>query len=76
MEATKLDLISTKDLVDELCKRHDGLVISGIKFTTMTNFVLTKHWAGNHFVCLGLLADMEHLINKKGDTCFIPNQNG
>ncbi len=62
-----LTLVSNKDLIDELAKRHDGLVISGIKFTTQTNFLLTKHWGGNHFVCLGLLSDMARIINKKSD---------
>lgn len=69
-QLTDLTLISNKELIDELAKRHDGLVVAGIRFNTTTNFVLTKHWGGNHFVCLGVLEDMKHQINRHGEKSF------
>ncbi len=69
-QKTDLTFIPTKEMIAELAKRHDGLVIAGIKFTTPTNFALTKYWGGNHFVCLGVLEDMKHQINKQGDRNF------
>lgn len=62
--------MSTNELIAEIARRHDGLVIAGIKFTTMTNFELTKYWGGNHFVCLGVLEDMKYQINRHGEKCF------
>lgn len=69
-DVTNLTLIPTKELIDELVKRHDGLVVAGIKFTTQYNFALTKHWCGNHFVCLGMIEDMKHQINRQGEKSF------
>lgn len=69
---SKIDLtfVSTADMIAEMQKRHDGLCIAGIKFTTAHHFTCTKHWGGNHFVCLGILQDLIHQINKKGDASF------
>ncbi len=72
-QATDLTFVSTADIIKEMAKRHDGMVIAGIKFTTPTNFALTKYWGGNHFVCLGILEDMKHQINKAGDRAFTPD---
>lgn len=69
-----LSLVDIKDIINELVKRHDGLVIAGIKFTTISNFVLTKHWGGNHFVCLGILEDMKYQINRTGEVNFIQDK--
>lgn len=74
MSQVDLTFISNKELIDELAKRHDGLVIAGIKFTTMTNFMLTKHWVGNHFVCLGIVEDMKRQINRNGEKSFMPDK--
>lgn len=65
-----LTFVPTQELINEMAKRHDGMVIAGIKFTTPVNFALTKYWGGNHFVCLGILEDMKHQINKQGDRNF------
>jgi hypothetical protein len=69
-QAIDLTFVSNKELIDELVKRHDGLVVAGIKFTTQNNFLLTKHWSGNHFLVLGILEDMKHQVNKNGDKNF------
>lgn len=73
-EVTDLTFISTKELIDEVARRHDGIVIAGIKFTSQHHFKLTKHWAGNHFVCLGVLEDMKHQINRNGEKNFVEDQ--
>lgn len=74
MNQTDLTLVSNKELIDELAKRHDGFIVAGIRFTTKDNFSLTKYWAGNHFVCLGILEDMKHQINRNGERSFTPDQ--
>lgn len=74
LQQNDLALISTKDLIDEIVKRHDGMVIAGIKFNTQTSYVLTKHWSGNHFVCLGVIEDMKHQINRQGENNFIKDK--
>lgn len=73
-QATDLTFVPNGDLINELAKRHDGLVIAGIKFNTPMNFVLTKYWGGNHFVCLGVLEDMKHQINRHGEKNFTPDK--
>lgn len=69
-----LTFIPSKELIDELTKRHDGLVIAGIKFTSQVHFKLTKHWCGNHFVCLGMVEDMKHQINRDGEKNFVQDK--
>lgn len=69
-----LTFVSTQELIAELAKRHDGLVVAGIKFTSITNFNLTKHWGGNHFVILGILEDIKHQVNKQGDKNFTQDE--
>lgn len=72
-QAIDLTFVSNKELIDELAKRHDGMVVAGIKFTTQTNFMLTKHWGGNHFVVLGILEDLKHQVNRQGEKNFTPD---
>lgn len=73
-QAIDLTFTPTQELINEMAKRHDGLVIAGIKFTTPVNFALTKYWGGNHFICSGILEDMKHQINRHGDNKFIQDQ--
>lgn len=73
-QATDLTFIPTQELITEMAKRHDGLVIAGIKFNTNSAFVLTKYWGGNHFVCLGMIEDMKHQINRQGERSFTPDK--
>lgn len=69
-----ITFVPTQELINELAKRHDGMIVAGIKFTTMSNFALTKYWGGNHFVCLGILEDMKHQINRQGEKSFIQDK--
>lgn len=70
MNNTDLTFVPTQELISEMARRHDGMIIAGIKFNTMANFSLTKYWGGNHFVCLGILEDMKHQINRQGEKSF------
>lgn len=70
MAKDNITLIPTAQLIEELAARHDGLIVAGIKFTTTKNFSLTKHWGGNHFICLGILQDTIHQVNKNGDRSY------
>lgn len=74
MNNIDVSLIPVEDLIKELVRRHDGIIIAGIKFTTQHNYVLTRHWSGNHFVCLGILEDAKHQINRKGEDSFTPDK--
>lgn len=73
-ETIDLTFVSTKEMIDELVKRHDGLIVAGIKFTSQAQYILTKHWCGNHFVCLGVIEDMKHQINRSGEKKFIKDE--
>ena len=68
MESNKtidLTFIATKELIEELDKRYDALNIAGIKFTNVNGgYSVTRHWNGHRYVCLGLLANLESLINE------------
>lgn len=61
----KVDLtfMSSKELIDELAKRNDALVVLGMRFETNSKYAVTRYFQGNRFVCLGLLANEESRIN-------------
>ena len=64
-----LALCSSKDLVDELARRHDAFVIAGMKFTdNRGGYRVTRYHNGHRYVCLGLLNNLESLINKEENT--------
>ncbi len=60
-----LTFISTLDLVEELKKRHDALVVCGMKFTTGTQYEIFRHYSGHSYVCLGMMAQLESNITEK-----------
>lgn len=64
-ESTKdLTFVPTLQLVEELKKRHDALIVCGVRFTDVKGAykVLRVH-NGHRFVCLSLLSNMESIIN-------------
>ena len=64
-ETNALTFSSTEDLLKELHKRHDALIVSGVKFTNVNGeYVLTRFFRGHHIVCLGLLNNMSSVVNK------------
>lgn len=61
---TVLTFISTKDLLDELYKRHDAVVVAGIKFTKVRgDYEVTRYFRGHRVVCLGVIENVKSLIN-------------
>lgn len=58
-----LSLVPTDDLLDELFKRHDALVVTGMKFTASNGaYVTLRRFNGNRYVCNGMLDTMQALI--------------
>lgn len=53
-----LGLVSTNDLIEELSKRQDNIVIIGDKILDDGRGELLKHVKGDPITCLGLLAVM------------------
>ena len=62
---TKEDLTftSTDSLLTELAKRHDALVVLGMRFTTKDGYNITRYHRGHRYVCLGMLSNAQSLIN-------------
>lgn len=60
-----LTFIQTHDLLVELAKRHDAMVFLGMKFTSIEGgYDIKRLHTGHRYVCLGMMANMESLINK------------
>lgn len=62
-----LELISTNDLLEELVRRHDAVVLTGVKFTNDRNgeyLTFCRH-GGNRHACLGLLSVASHKISNE-----------
>lgn len=60
---TDLTFISSKELIDELAKRHDALVVLGMRFNKLNQYSITRFHAGHRYVCLGMMSNMQSLIN-------------
>ena len=59
-----LSLISFEDMYAELCKRYDHCVFAGIVHQSQPKYVVTKKYKGYRYVCMGLLSNLETMINK------------
>lgn len=66
-----LELVSTKDLVEELASRYDSVVLLGHSASRTDGLVATTrvNWKGDANVCLALAARVTHQINE-----FLENQ--
>lgn len=61
---TDLTFVPTLQLVDELKKRHDALVLMGVRFTDVKGaYKVLRIHHGHRFVCLSLLSNLESIIN-------------
>lgn len=65
MDDTKVDLtfVTKKQLIDELAKRHDAIVVLGLRFESQIKYTVTRYHAGNRHVCLGLISNESSIIN-------------
>lgn len=60
-----LELIATDDLILELTRRFDSVVLVGSKVTNETkgfNRKFFRRWCGNSHECIGLLVEMQEVI--------------
>ncbi len=61
-----LSLAPTSDLLEELVRRHDAVVLTGIKFTKENGeYVTFRRYHGNRFVCNGLISVVDQMIAKE-----------
>ncbi len=59
-----LNFIPTDDLIDEICKRHDHIVIAGMKVCDEKGaYITVRRWQGNSFVCLGVVEVVKQMIS-------------
>lgn len=65
MGSTQADLtfVSTKELIAELAKRHDALVVGGMNFKSKDAYNVVRFRQGHRHVCLGLLSNIASIIN-------------
>lgn len=59
----ELTFVSTKDLMEELARRHDAVVILGMRFTSKDGYNIARFHRGHRYVCLGMLSNAATLIN-------------
>lgn len=80
LEKIDLTFVSNDDLLNELVKRHDAIVITGVRFTkTNGDYVVMRRRNGNRFVCIGLLDTFRHLIEQEENQAqyqIPPSQQG
>lgn len=71
-----LSLVPTNDLVDEIVRRHDAVILTGIKFTQANGEYMTfRRYTGNRFVCGGLLNVINHMLAMEEINQTIPLKN-
>lgn len=60
---SNLSLVQTNELLEELVRRHDAVVLTGIKFTkTNGEYITFRRYSGNRFMCNGLMSVLESMI--------------
>ena len=63
-----IQLISTKDLIDEVMNRFDHAVFSGMRVGSQGRDSYTaRRWLGNKATCSGLCSQLQYVINKVSD---------
>lgn len=68
-----LSLTATSDLLEELVRRHDAVVLTGIKFTKANGeYVTFRRYAGNRFVCNGLISVVDTMISNEEIKMTVP----
>lgn len=59
-----LDLIPSKDLIDELMRRYDHAVFTGLKenIGMRGQHYITRRWTGEQTMCSGMCSQMEIIM--------------
>lgn len=61
-----LSLVQTSDLLEEIVRRHDAVVLTGIKYTKQNGeYVTFRRFSGNRFTCNGLIGVVSAMIAKE-----------
>ena len=60
-----LSLVSFEDLYVEICKRYDYCVFAGLIHKSTPQYFVTRKYKGFRMMCLGLISNLETLINKE-----------
>lgn len=59
-----LTFVSTDDLITELGKRNDAMVFLGMRFTSVDGkYEIKRIHHGHRYICLGMLSNVESVIN-------------
>lgn len=62
---TKIDLslIPLEDLMSEIFRRHDSVIIAAVVHKSAIQYQVTRKYYGHRYSCLALCSNLEHLIN-------------
>lgn len=58
-----LSLVSFEDMWQEMCKRYDHCVFSGVIHKSNPQYFITRKYKGYRFMCIGLTSNLATLIN-------------
>ena len=64
---TSLELKSTEDLINELLKRYDAALFSGVKFTNKEEDQYITRWAGSIATVIGVVEMLRNHIYTVSD---------
>jgi len=59
-----LSLVSFEDMYMELCRRYDHCVFAGVIHQSVPKYLVTRKYKGYRYVCLGLISNLETMVNK------------
>lgn len=62
---TKVDLslISMDELMNEMFRRHDSVIIAGVVHKTAAQYQVVRRYYGHRYSCLALCSNLASLIN-------------
>jgi hypothetical protein len=62
---TKVDLslISLDDIVQEIFRRHDSVIIGALKYKDVAHYNVLRKYYGHRHSCLALASNLASLIN-------------
>ena len=65
-----LSLVSTHDLLNEITKRYDHIVISGLQLGYEASGLdyKTRRWKGQPEICVGLAQRMASVVHEQADS--------
>lgn len=64
-----LKLVSTKLILDELTKRFDHMIFSGVTFRTNRIGATRKVFSGEMYTCAGLANNLIHFLMNEIEKC-------